>query len=134
MPNTREKLIKRLEQSLIDQETGREMRFVGGDTPIIANGVTLATDNNVGDKMTPTADKWIPVSEMVPESHVEPFEDIDGTHYVVVSDFVLGYTDKGQILCVQHEVGDERDWWLSYDCSYHTVTHWMPLPEPPKGE
>ena len=55
MPNTREKLIKRLEQSLIDQETGREMRFVGGDTPIIANGVTLATDNNVGDKMTPTA-------------------------------------------------------------------------------
>ena len=78
--------------------------------------------------------KWIQVTEMVPESHVEPIDDIDGIHYVVISDFVLGYTDKGECMVVQHEVGDERDWWLDYGGTYHTITHWMPLPEAPKGE
>ncbi len=50
--NTREKLIELLEQSLNYDRTGREMRFTGGDvTPcLIANGVTIATDNNVGHK------------------------------------------------------------------------------------
>ena len=78
--------------------------------------------------------KWVSVKEMMPESHVEPIEDFDGTHYIVISDFVLGCTDKGQILCVQHEVGDERDWWLDWSCNYHTVTHWMKLPALPKGD
>ena len=114
MANTREKLIKLLERSYFSSDESLA-------ECLIANGVGFLP-------------KWIPVTEMMPESHVEPIEYIDGTHYSVISDFVLGYTDKGQILCVQHEVGDERDWWITYDCSYHTVTHWMPLPEAPKGE
>lgn len=31
----------------------------------------------------------------------------------------------------------ERDGWFSYDgrvCDCATITHWMPLPEPPAGE
>lgn len=78
--------------------------------------------------------KWISVKDRMPESHVEPIDDIDGVHYIVISDFVLGYTDKGDMVVVQHEVGDERDWWLDYGGSYHTITHWMLLPKPPKGD
>ena len=112
----------------------KEMRFVGGDvTPcIIANCVRLEEKQATSDES-----KWIPVTEMVPESHVEPVNDIDGIHCIVISDFVLGYTADGQMVVVQHEVGDERDWWMDYTCTYYTITHWMPLPPAPwlsKGE
>ena len=121
----REKLIELI------MDSGKVRGFAGGLADhLIANGVRLEGKQATSDETS----KWIPVSEMMPESHVEPFEDIDGTHYVVVSDFVLGYTDKGEVVVVQHEVGDERDWWLDQYGGYSTVTHWMPLPEPPKGE
>ena len=97
---------------------------------LIANGVRLAENQATSDK----ASKWIPVTEMVPESHVEQFEDVDGTHYFVVSDFVLGYTQDGNMVTVQHEVSDDREWWNDMFGGTHIVTHWMPLPEVPKGE
>ena len=25
-------------------------------------------------------------------------------------------------------------WFLAFDCVGYNVTHWMPLPQPPKGE
>ena len=55
------------------------------------------------------------------------------TLYYVCSDFVLGYTDHGQFVCVQHLVEDEKDYWIDDFGTEYTVTHWMPLPEKPKG-
>lgn len=78
--------------------------------------------------------KWTPVTQRVPESHLEQLEDIDGTHYTVISDFVLGYTAEGEMIVVQHEVGDERDWWIDCNGGDYTVTHWMPLPGKPEVE
>lgn len=77
---------------------------------------------------------WIPVTEMVPESHVEQVDDGDDIIYLQISDFVLGYTDKGQFAVVQHEVTDGRDWWIDWNCQDYAVTHWVPLPKPPGGE
>ena len=79
---------------------------------LIANGVTIATDNNVGDKLTPTA--WIPVTERLPEY---------GQTVVVRVHFPFD--------------GDARMAVTTYDQHYNPhfwkrVTHWMPLPEPPK--
>ena len=128
MTNTREKLIEKLERSLVNDGSGREMRFVGGDvTPVIANGATFAIDNNVGDKVTPT-EPWISVKDMVPESHVETIDDIDGIHHIVISNFVLGCAADGQMAVVQHEVGDDKEYWIDWHGHNYDITHWMPLP------
>ena len=63
-----------------------------------------ATDNNVGDK-------WIPVTERLPEE--------DGDYLV--------YCGEYDGICVlYYKKGKWRSKWKE-------VTHWMPLPEPPKG-
>ena len=120
MCGTREKLIELL----------GDVQYLGGleekvADHLIANGVIL--DYQV------SSSKWIPVTEMVPESHVERMDDLGETLYYVCSDFVLGYTDHGQFVCVQHLVEDEKDYWIDDFGTEYTVTHWMPLPENPEG-
>ena len=82
-------------------------------------GVDVA-DTNVG--------KWISVKDMVPESHVETFDDIDGIHHIVISNFVLGCAADGQMAVVQHEVGDDKEYWIDWHGHNYDITHWMPLP------
>ena len=53
--------------------------------------------------------RWIPVTERLPDIGIE----------------VLVYSEDDGI-CVDYYVGDSF--------GYFDVTHWMPLPEPPKGE
>ena len=81
--------------------------------------------NGVGISNLETATKWIPVSERLP--------DKDG-HYVCCYHFgeyprmtftqVLDYYATDIVPHFQHTLGDGS----------MKVTHWMPLPEPPKGE
>ena len=83
---------------------------------LIANGVTFATDNNVGDK-------WIPVTERLPKD----------------SERVLAYHDDGLIrfgICKGGFADVVSTIYLQNHCRtcFSKVTHWMPLPEPPKGE
>ena len=95
---------------------------------LIANGVTFATDNNVGCK-------WIPVTERLPEK--------DGS-YLCFSQYcgsgwcsVRGFAKDGR---KKDEYDFRRRWknvWYDYDSEYgycviDSITHWMPLPEPPK--
>ena len=57
--------------------------------------------------------KWIPVTERLPEENTE----------------VLAYRESG--------ISVEFRWnthWDYDEFSDYPVTHWMPLPEPPKGE
>ena len=111
MPNTREKLIELLMQAnnlvtdasvfgfgAISYQQQLEMEA----DHLIANGVTVQ--------------KWIPVTERLPDECKE----------------VLAYRFTGCEVdsCVSHQ----KAYW-SYDpVSDYPVTHWMPLPEPPKGE
>ena len=81
----------------------------------------LATDNNVGDKLTPTDDKvsavgvWIPVTERLPKRE-------DANLYE-------------SVLAINKEDGVSRSWIWDVVADYHEkFTHWMPLPEAPKGE
>lgn len=80
---------------------------------LIANGVTFATDNNVGHK-------WISVKERLPELHTK----------------VLCCGRKGgRFIAETSTWGEGCLYWTKRDgkgCP--EVTHWMPLPEPPKGE
>ena len=63
--------------------------------------------------------RWIPVTERLPES--------DGFYIVVMNGDIWG----------------EPDVWSSTACGFYngkwdedwaTISHWMPMPEPPKGE
>lgn len=88
----------------------------------------IAADNHVGGK-------WIPVTEMLPEK--------DGRYLVrkkVFNSFwyeVLGFARDGREV---DEYDFQQEWenvWYQYDSEYgyfslDSVTHWMPLPEPPK--
>lgn len=75
---------------------------------LLANGVTFATDNHVGGK-------WIPVTERLPKNGEVV---LCNTIYFVE---VLQWAERVETWCGQYQ-------------GYHKshVTHWMPLPEPPK--
>lgn len=84
---------------------------------LVENGVTFAKDNNVGH--------WIPVTERLP--------DKDGTYLV--------RTTTGAVTTARFYVGKTYPPTHYRPTEYHSptkwqsnrnVTHWMPLPEPPK--
>lgn len=90
---------------------------------LIANGVTFASDTNVGSK-------WIPVTERLPR----------GANCEEICENVIAYLNRGDgYVCTGWLCGSS--WWLIVgEDEDHTrwkmddVTHWMPLPEPPKEE
>lgn len=73
---------------------------------LLANGVTIQ--------------RWIPVTERLPE----------------VGKIVLVYGSRGGIYTARLERdGRYADWHkLNSKTHYCKPTHWMPLPEPPKGD
>ena len=96
---------------------------------LIANGVTIqpltdckqpVTDNNVGCK-------WIPVTERLPE--LIPCNA--GTAY---SEAVIVWTDNRKAMVAVWDGIDflcAAGYWEAWG---EKITHWMPLPEPPKGK
>ena len=102
----REKLIELL----------REVQYLGGleekiADHLIANGVTL--DNQV------SSSKWIPVSERLPEAH-----------RLVLCRWTRGVGASYGFARYNHDI---NVWYVSNE-GMPNVTHWMPLPEPPKEE
>ena len=102
MDNTREKLIELLDALI---RPGQQNTLGEIADYFIANGVTVQ--------------KWIPVSERLPELYksVLAYDEEDKT--------VIRWYDKNGFNIV-----DE----YGYTYPVKTVTHWMPLPEAPKGE
>ena len=80
---------------------------------LISNGVTFATDN-----------KWIPVTERLPDKY----------------QFVLAVCKNGKIFVGEYVDLGWRTLWRIRTARDSTkeitqiVTHWMYLPQPPKGE
>ena len=108
MPNTREKLIE-LVDDYTDSLSVRDLHKADFAEKfadhLIANGVTVQ--------------KWIPVTERLPEDYKERV-------LVKIKDAnnIIGHPDMD----TDRHMGDI---WVRWG---HKVTHWMPLPEPPKGE
>ena len=63
--------------------------------------------------------EWIPVTERLPE-HFRPV-------------IVCRERGKGEYI-VEQGFKDVGDWWKVYGTRTKNVTHWMPMPEPPKEE
>ena len=117
MPDVREKLVELL----------REVQYLGGleekiANHLIANGVTIQ--------------RWIPVTERLPE---------DDGEYLALGNY-FGWWHAVLMFAKDGRKVDEYDFherwenvWYDFDRDYGhyiygSVTHWMPLPEPPKEE
>ena len=88
----------------------------------IANGVVVSKMETTTDKDTNVSSKWIPVTERLPEAFRA----------------VLAYCPNGGNI---YEVYlNARSEWHFFDETVagavlqNAATHWMPMPEPPKGE
>lgn len=89
---------------------------------LIAHGVTVATENNVGHK-------WIPVTERLPDNDYGKHWK-ERTRYNVLVNGVVATATFGY---------REHGWWCDhrgyvFDAEhYNEVTHWQPAPEPPQS-
>ena len=72
--------------------------------------------NRTVDGVTEQYQPWIPVSEKLPEKSID----------------VLTYRKNGNSKVLRFE--NDCKWYDSYNEWETDVTHWKPLPEPPKGE
>ena len=113
MPNTREKLIELI--GAVQYLGGLEENLADH---LIANGVRL--EQATSDETS----KWTPVTERPPEK----------------CDRFLVYGSRGGIYTAEFrkfsDFGGEYPHWHKLNSKNHHCepTHWMPLPEPPKGE
>ena len=83
--------------------------------------------------------KWIPVTERLPDKDGKYLAFNKGI--VAGSGYcrVLGFAKDARKIDQYDFVEDWQNVWYFYDSEYgyvttNSVTHWMPLPEPPKGE
>lgn len=119
-----------------------EERFGNFFTPFVYNAlydVICDVETIDIDELT-DKDRWISVTDGLPERHKTPcprgnnpdFSNVSETVWVCTQE---GYTMEGTL---------EGDSWFDdmgqclsdyfEDIAGHHVTHWMPLPKPPKGD
>ena len=114
---------------------------------LIANGVTVQENVKMSDELLKqlknapittwkeepsieTVQEWISVKDRLPDN-----KEHDWVLAQVVED--NGYMHIPKVMEYRQS---KKDWfeetygWLSEHNGLFTVTHWMPLPEPPKGE
>ena len=84
-----------------------------------------------------TVQEWVSVDDRLPEK--------DGSYLVVSNYFgnhqsinVRSFAKAGETVS-EYDLAGEKNVWYRYDSEYgyvstDYVTHWMPLPQPPKGE
>ena len=127
--DVREKLVELIEKASYECDEGTrdlyDMREVADGIAdfLIANGVTVQ--------------EWISVKDRLPEK--------DGSYLVVSNYFgnhqsinVRSFAKAGETVS-EYDLAGEKNVWYRYDieCGYlsiNSITHWMPLPQLPKGE
>jgi hypothetical protein len=112
----REKLIEILRTSCaVGKDCSRNCIECTADH-LLANGVRLEPKQATSDENK----RWIPVSERLPFAEYGESDDVFTVSELGVMRVL--YFDGG---CWCYQTGE---------CCPHKVTHWMPLPEPPKED
>ena len=122
MTDLRERLIK-----FIMNAVGGCSRYWAG---VIADGLM---ENGVGfDKDKNVPSKWIPVTERLPE------DDLPKGSRVKQIKVLTALKSSSGAVTVRSQMRYRMTWYTSapwaWKCSGSEITHWMPLPEPPKEE
>ena len=133
MPNTREKLIELMKDGW---SLARHYRYAKEEAladHLIANGVTIqddhhwATEQAYKNGYADGQPKWISVKDRLP----------DTAERVLVCKTWLGRVHKPEYGYYQDFPNSKGCWYVLTEYGYYPqreVTHWMPLPEAPKGE
>ena len=141
--DVREKLIDLLTGHSID--TQQDIEYVADH--LIANGVTVQENVEISDELLKqlknapimicksepsieTVQEWISVKDRLPDN-----KEHDWVLAQVVED--NGYMHIPKVMEYRQQRNDwfeETYGWLSEHNGLFSVTHWMPLPNPPKGE
>jgi hypothetical protein len=141
--DVREKLIDLLTGHSID--TQQDVEYVADY--LISNGVTVQENVKMSDKLLKqlknapiticksepsieTVQEWISVKDRLPDN-----KEHDWVLAQVVED--NGFMHIPRVMEYRQAKNDwfeETYGWLSEHNGLFSVTHWMPLPEPPKGE
>ena len=126
MPNTREKLIELLKSAYgksFNAPHLAEHEIEPLADHLIANGVTVQ--------------KWISVKDRLPEQDGKylVFEQSSGR----TNTSILRFAKDARKVDRYDFKGRWKNAWYEYDSEWghytvDSVTHWMPLPEPPKGD
>lgn len=87
--------------------------------------------------VVPTAGTWINVKDYLPEDCIDKSKDIKNIKVLVAIKAKNGWTVRTQMRCknVHYRyfgADPEISWYWRHSAG--DVTHWMPLPEPPKEE
>ena len=108
----RDRLIELIDKALV--------KYDRGCLPFVMNEIAdHLIDNGV------TVQEWISVKDRLPET--------DEWVLVCRKTIKIGYTTMVVDRCV-FPVSGGRMWLAEYATYKQVVTHWMPLPQPPKGE
>lgn len=100
---------------LLDDLKGIRETLVGAGDPILASMMNRAI---ACVEKQPSVDTWIPVTEAMPDNFVS----------------VLGYmTDAGDFPPVRECYTVGNSFFFPALADVHPVSHWKPMPEPPKG-
>ena len=141
----REKLIELLREGIRADNEKKEAWILGGkvgEKPsvfenmadhLIANGVTIKRERFLikeNGEIVPLSSKWIPVTERLPKSIANKVITLSENGYVGFGHYE---NYKGRQTWYNLESDEPFTAWNHDDDSYE-VTHWMPLPKPPKGE
>ena len=122
--DVREKLVELLLDMPFGNSTEEAEERHASDTAdyLIANGVTVQ--------------EWISVKDRLPVLHIDDYEEPDGSRVQFeVSEDQWVFTASGHKTKARYETGAVFQGWVGdYGETIRDVTHWMPLPEPPKGE
>ena len=90
-----------------DKEHGNEDFICGIETVLEYAEKLPATENGV------TVQEWISVKDRLPEQGEE----------------AICIAADGDMM-----IGKYTEWGWMFPCYFEELTHWMPIPEPPKGE
>lgn len=108
--DVREKLVELLKEVVAIQQCG-----FGDPRPTYETAARYLISHGV------TVQEWISVNDRLPED--------SGYYLVVYRDKYNGSISIAFDMYVKCGAGE---WWASEFT--HNITHWMPLPQPPKGE
>ena len=112
--DVREKLVELVKRAITDWKHGDVSEMIADH--LIAHGVTVQ--------------EWIPASE--------PPKKITNKVIVLCKNGYMGYGHyedyKGERTWYNLESGKPFTDWDLEDCESYEVTHWTPMPQPPKGE
>lgn len=124
----REKLIEILADLDCNTEYCADCEFCNDIDGCVRRQKEIIADRLIATGVT--VQEWIPVTERLPDN-----KEHDWVLAQVVED--SGYMHIPKVMEYRKNRNDwfeETYGWLSEHNGAFTVTHWMPLPEPPKGD